>query len=288
MNKSDSIVVTGAYGFIGSRLVHFLNERGHNNIIVSDYLTNGRSFKSLNKAKYISYIHPDDLKDMLSNTIPERTHVFHMGAVSDTTCWDGDLVMQRNVRFSQELITYCVMEEIPITYASSASVYGNRDGPQNLYAYSKFLVDKIVDVMVEHVNLKSTLQGFRFFNVYGAGDDEQYKGDQASPYYKFQKQALETGRIEVFEGSENIFRDFISVDRVCDVMYRMAYTDKSGIFDLGTGTPKSFLQVAQEVAEWCKSAHGVDVEIVTIPFPEKLKGAYQYYTKADMSYLKDI
>jgi ADP-L-glycero-D-manno-heptose 6-epimerase len=269
-----SILVTGAYGFIGSQFVKFLNSKGFENIIVSDYLTNGKQFKNLNGAKFYAYRHPD----VVLKSAYDYDCVFHFGAVSDTTCWDGELVMQRNYNYTLELLRACIRHGTPLSYSSSASVYGNGDGPLNLYAYSKALVDDVVaDTISSTHNIQ--VQGFRYFNVYGLEDEEWHKGDQASPFYKFKQQVLNTGRIELFEGSENFKRDFIHVSDVCRVQFEMAQRSKSGIFDLGTGYQQSFKDVADQVV----SAHGG--EITTIPFPDHLKGHYQVSTRADMSYL---
>lgn len=274
MLPRDMILVTGAYGFIGSQFVKYLNKQGYKNIVVSDYLTNGKQYKNLDGATYYSYAHPD----IALMGVRMYDHVFHFGAISDTTCWDGELVMERNYGYTTALVNECVMHHIPLSYSSSASVYGNGSGPLNLYAYSKKLVDDVVGkILIEYPD--NVVQGFRYFNVYGWDDEEWHKGNQASPYHKFKHQALETGRIEIFEGSENFKRDFIHVLDVCEVQYQMAMRKTPGLFDLGTGYQQSFVDVAEQVA------HRFGGEIVTIPFPEHLKGHYQTNTKADMSYL---
>ena len=265
------ILVTGAYGFIGSKFVKFLNQKGITDIIVSDYLDNGRQFKNLNGAKFESFVHPD----MILSAIKARSfdQVFHFGAISDTTCWDGNLVMTRNYQFTVDLLATCSRNKVPVSYSSSASVYGNGNGPLNLYAYSKHLVDQLVEsARSEYV------QGFRYFNVFSLDDAEWHKGNQASPYYKFKQQALETGRIEIFEGSEEFYRDFVHVDAVCHIQYEMSQRKTPGIFDLGSGTQTSFAKVAEYVASQ------TDAKIVEIPFPQHLKGHYQTSTLANMDY----
>lgn len=275
------IIVTGAYGFIGSNFVKYLNERGHTDILVCDYLTNGRQFSNLNGCKYHSFVTPDALLNRLHGMVENKInapieHIHHFGAVSSTTEWNGELVMPRNTQFTLELIGYAVTLNIPISYSSSASVYGNGDGPLNLYAYSK----KLVDDMVAPLLPDSQVQGFRYFNVYGP--NEAHKGSQASVNHIFTQQALEHGVIKVFEGSENFKRDFVPVETVCEVQYNMSKTNKSGIFDLGTGKQKSFMEIAEEIA----TQHNARIEIV--PFPQHLNGYYQTNTLADMSYLENI
>lgn len=262
------ILVTGAYGFIGSKFVKFLNSLGIVDIDVSDFLTNGKQFINLNNAQFKSFVHPNNID------VKKYTKIFHFGAISNTTCWDGELIMSRNYEFTKNLIDQCSLYDTFLSYSSSASVYGNGSGPLNLYAYSKFLVDKYV----ENSNYK-TVQGFRYFNVYSLDDAEWHKDDQASPYYKFKHQALKTGKVAIFEGSEEFFRDFVNVDYVCKIQWEMSDRSTRGIFDLGSGVSKSFLEVAKEVV----NTHGGIIEVV--PFPDKLKGYYQTNTLADMSYL---
>lgn len=270
------ILVTGAAGFIGSNFVKYLNSIGITDICVSDYLTNGKQFINLQGCKYSSYITPNKVDTGLLKYVRK---VFHFGAISNTTEWNGELVLERNYNYTVELISKCVSLNIPISYSSSASVYGNGSGPLNLYAYSKWLVDQWVESKIA-ANSDIKIQGFRYFNVWGPG--EWHKGNQASPYYQFKQQALETGCIKVFEGSAGYLRDFVHVDTVCKLQWSMAGTPAAGIFDLGTGTQTSFLCVAESIA----AEHGATV--VEIPFPEHLKEHYQWNTIADMKPINNI
>ena len=159
---------------------------------------------------------------------------------------------------------------IPVKYASSASVYGNQVGiinPLNYYALSKVTVDYWVEDNLDKFPL---IQGFRYFNVYG--DGEGHKGNQASPVSKFTKEIKETGKLKLFEGSQDFLRDFVCVDDIVNLV--LDNGKKSGIYDLGTSAPVSF----QFVAECCIKKYGGDIEY--IPFPDHLKGKYQDYTCA--------
>ena len=175
-----------------------------------------------------------------------------------------------NVAFSLFLFEKAIEYQIPIKYASSASVYGNTKGninPLNYYAITKLQMDYFAQ---DNIDKFSHIQGFRYFNVYGEGEED--KGDQASPVSKFEKQIQETGKLKLFEGSDKFLRDFVCVNDVVDVV--LNNTNPSGIYDLGTSKPVSFQHVAECVA---KKYNG---EIEYIPFPDHLKGKYQNYTLA--------
>jgi ADP-L-glycero-D-manno-heptose 6-epimerase len=168
-------------------------------------------------------------------------------------------------------------------WSSSASVYGlgteytetSPVDPRSPYAWSKYLFEHYVEQNPTH----RRCQGFRYFNVYG--DHEAHKGSQASPYHQFSLQAQTTGVIRVFEGSENFLRDFVPVERIIDVQTAFVWRDikESGIWNIGTGTVKSFQAVAQEIAEQ------YNARIETVPFPAHLTHSYQKYTCADLTKL---
>lgn len=271
-----TVLVTGAAGFIGSNFVKFLNSRGITDICVCDYLTNGRQFKNLSGASYNIFVTPDKVDSTL---LKHMDFVFHFGAVSSTTEWNGELVLARNYNYTVELISRCVDLGVPVSYSSSASVYGNGGGPLNLYAYSKWLVDEWVTKQVLG-KVDTVVQGWRYFNVWG--DGEWHKGGQASPQHQFKQQALETGQIKVFEGSSGYLRDFVPVSRVCGVQWALSTVEESGIWDLGTGVQTSFQEVADRIAESHSAA------VIEIPFPEHIREHYQYSTLSDMNAVDSI
>lgn len=211
--------------------------------------------------------------------------VLHIGAISYTTEQDVDKLMAQNYEFSVELFEKCKKERVNLQYSSSASVYGlesdfketSKCQPKNGYAWSKYLFDRYVRMAEPSVNI---VQGFRYFNVYGPNED--HKGKQASPYHQFRKQAKETGVIKLFEGSEDFNRDFVPVETVIDIHKKFLNIPKSGIFNLGTGKTKSFLDVAKEIAA------EYNAEIKYIPMPEILKDSYQKYTCADLTLLNEV
>ena len=196
--------------------------------------------------------------------------VIHQGAISSTVEKDIDKIHHYNVHLTLKLFEKCIKYGIPVKYASSASVYGNLQGvfnPLNYYAISKLQIDYWVQDNIDEFSL---IQGFRYFNVYGDGEGD--KGDQASPVSKFTKQVKETGKLKLFEGSDNFYRDFVCVDDIVHLV--LNNRKRSGIYDLGTSNPVSFQHVAECVA---KKYNG---EIEYVPFPDHLKGKYQDYTRA--------
>jgi|TARA_R100000455_G_C6270143_1_gene125901 ADP-L-glycero-D-manno-heptose 6-epimerase len=196
--------------------------------------------------------------------------VIHQGAISSTVEKDIDKIHYYNVHLTLKLFEKCIKYGIPVKYASSASVYGNLQGvfnPLNYYAISKLQIDYWVQDNIDEFSL---IQGFRYFNVYGDGEGD--KGDQASPVSKFTKQVNETGKLKLFEGSDNFYRDFVCVDDIVHLV--LNNRKRSGIYDLGTSNPVSFQHVAECVA---KKYNG---EIEYVPFPDHLKGKYQDYTRA--------
>lgn len=209
--------------------------------------------------------------------------VIHLGAISSTTETDVDKVMRQNYDFSRWLLLECAYHEVNLQYASSASVYGlnldfSEDAPVNPmspYAWSKYLFDRYVTA---HTWSGIQVQGFRYFNVYGPHED--HKGKQASPQHQFTKQAQETGVIKLFENSHNYRRDFVPVETVVDVHKTFFNVAESGIWNVGTGQPKSFDQVGRQIADQ------YDADITYIPMPPAIKNQYQTYTCADITKLK--
>ena len=205
------------------------------------------------------------------------SRVIHLGAISSTACTDREKLQEQNVDFSIDLLNACAARKIPFQFASSASVYGpnartfREDDPlypETNYALSKFMVEQAIRMR----DWPMPVQVFRYFNVYGPGEHHK---DQPSPFSRFRLQAAATGQIEVYEGSDEIYRDFVPVERVVEVHKRFFDLDVSGVYNLGTGKAQSFMDVARTVAL------ETNAEIVTVPMPE-ISG-YQRYTQADMT-----
>jgi ADP-L-glycero-D-manno-heptose 6-epimerase len=288
-------IVTGGAGFIGSNLVMGLNARGETDILVVDDLTDGRKALNLAQADIADYRDKlDFLAQITGNRLPCSgiRAVFHQGACSSTTEWNGKKMMDDNYHFSQTLFHWCQAQGIPFIYASSASVYGMGpvfreerafERPLNVYAYSKFLLDTYIRQQAD--TQRAPVVGLRYFNVYGPR--EQHKDSMASVAWHFYKQLQETGRLRLFEGSDGYGpgeqrRDFIHVDDVvAGNLWFLDHPEVSGVYNLGTGKAQSFNDVAHAVLRWYGQG-----QIDYIPFPDPLKGRYQSFTEADMSALR--
>ncbi|RJX72387.1 ADP-glyceromanno-heptose 6-epimerase [Vibrio sinensis] len=288
------IIVTGGAGMIGSNIIKALNEKGIRDILVVDNLKNGRKFKNLVDLDIADYMDRDDFltQIMAGDDFGPIDAVFHEGACSATTEWDGKYVMLNNYEYSKELLHYCLEREIPFLYASSAATYGETDifiekpeyeGALNVYGYSKQLFDNYVRCLEqdakEHNETLSQITGFRYFNVYGPR--EQHKGSMASVAFHLNNQMNAGENPKLFAGSATFQRDFVYVGDVATVNLWFMESGVSGIFNLGTGNAESFEEVAKAVIKY----HGKG-EVETIPFPEHLKGAYQEFTQADLTKLR--
>lgn len=290
------IIVTGGAGFIGSNIVKMLNNRGKKDILVVDDLTDGTKFVNLADCDFVDYQDKDDfILDIINGEFDEDDIecVFHQGACSDTTEWNGKYMMDNNFEYSKQLLHYCLECQIPFLYASSASVYGKGtvfkeerqfEKPLNMYGFSKFQFDQYVRDIFPYA--KSQIVGFRYFNVYGPR--EQHKGKMASVAFHHNTQIKDTGVVKLFDAYEGYAageqkRDFVYVEDVANVnLWFMDHPDRSGIFNLGTGRSQAFNDIAKSVIAW----HGKG-KLEYIPFPENLKGRYQSFTQADISKLRE-
>ena len=224
------IIVTGGAGFIGSNLVKGLNLRGNDEILVVDNLSNGQKYKNLVDCQIADYIDKQDFINLLQQggfkAKPIKA-VFHQGACSSTTDWDGRYMMQNNYEYSKTLLHYCQEQQIPFIYASSAAVYGADptfkeqlafESPLNVYGYSKFQFDQYVRRLLP--SLTTQVVGLRYFNVYGPR--ETHKGSMASVAFHLNNQIKEGNSLRLFEGSDGHGngeqrRDFIYVGDVVNV-----------------------------------------------------------------------
>jgi ADP-L-glycero-D-manno-heptose 6-epimerase len=260
------IVITGAAGFIGSVILGYLNSLGYEDIILVDDFKNTDQFKNLLGKKY-KFIAADI--DELAE-IPFEA-VIHFGANSSTLETDWSSVYKTNVLSTRAWATLARKHKAKMIFASSAAVYGNGQGPLNLYGFSKLASEQELSDAV----------CLRLFNVYGP--NEYHKGRMASTLFHWYNQLLASNEIRIFENSDQYFRDFVWVEDVARVVGFFLKTYRPGIYDLGSGHNTSFNTVADQLI----SNLTIGKKIV-IPMPEDLKNQYQTNTCADLTSLTDI
>ena len=295
------ILVTGGAGFIGSCIVAALNEAGRNDIAVNDFVGSEGKWRNLAKARMADFVPPSDLMAWLDGR--KLDAVIHMGAISDTTARDADLVIENNFRTSLRLLDWCTAAKVPFIYASSAATYGNGEAgfnddwtpqalqelkPLNLYGWSKHLFDlALVDRFMKKEKLPPQWAGLKFFNVFGP--NEYHKGEMMSLVAKRFEDARAGRTVRLFkshrpgiaDGDQR--RDFIYVDdAVAVVRWLMEMPNVSGIFNVGTGQARSFRDL---IASLFRSL-GREPAIEYIDMPESIRGQYQYFTEAKVDNLR--
>jgi ADP-L-glycero-D-manno-heptose 6-epimerase len=282
------IIVTGGAGFVGSNLIRRLNSSGYSDIYVVDNFINGKSYSNLLDCKYLEIFNSDEfLINLINNKFKKKIDaIFHQGAITDTMCWDGDIMMKNNYYFSKKLLDYCEEANIRIIYASSASVYGQSTNfddnsvnykPLNLYAFSKLEIDKyFLNKLNNNSNFSAV--GLRYFNVYGPYENE--KKNMASVIFQFYNQGLESKKIKLFGKSHEYsngdqIRDFIYIDDVIDVnLWFFENPNLKGIYNCGSGYMRTF----NDVANIIKNSLDKNIKLEYIDFPLHLYESYQPFT----------
>ncbi|GDX49047.1 ADP-L-glycero-D-manno-heptose-6-epimerase [Bacteroidota bacterium] len=293
------IIITGAAGFIGSCLLSYFNERDIRDIILVDDFTSASKNKNLSDKKFLNFIDRNEFIDWFDLQYDSVDVIFHIGARTDTTEFDIEIFNKLNLHYSQALWERCSRYGIPFIYASSAATYGNGSlgysdqhthipelKPLNPYGQSKQDFDVWA---LQQKNRPPYWYGLKFFNVYGP--NEYHKGRMASVVFHAFNQIKEKGRVSLFRSHRTDYedgkqlRDFIYVKDVINVLdWLYATKPDSGIYNLGTGTARTFLDLVQAVF----SATAVNPLIDWVDIPVDIRDTYQYFTEADMSKLRSV
>ncbi|MET4069994.1 ADP-L-glycero-D-manno-heptose 6-epimerase [Bradyrhizobium sp. S3.2.6] len=294
------LLVTGGAGFIGSNVVAALNDAGCSDVVVCDLLGSDGKWRNLAKRQLVDIVPPAELPDWLRDR--KLDAVIHLGAISETTATDGDLVIETNFRFSMRLLDWCTANAVPLIYASSAATYGDgAEGfdddaslpalkklrPMNLYGWSKQLFDlAVAERVARGERLPPQWSGLKFFNVFGP--NEYHKGTMMSVLARrFDDvkagrvvQLFKSHRDGIADGDQR--RDFIYVDDVVRViLWLLATPSVSGLFNVGTGKARSF----RELMLAAYAALGTRPNIDYVDMPEQIRGSYQYFTESKVDRL---
>ncbi|MFC1744218.1 ADP-glyceromanno-heptose 6-epimerase [Candidatus Riflebacteria bacterium] len=296
------IIVTGGAGFIGSAIIWKLNQWGQKNILIVDRLRKTEKWKNLVNLAYQDYLEVEEFLSLLQSDRFATIYgplqaIFHMGACSSTTELDAGYLVNNNFEFSKIMARLALKENCRLIYASSAATYGDGEQgydddpdkihllkPLNMYGYSKQMFDQWILTHGKDLNYV----GIKFFNAYGP--NEYHKGDMRSLIHKAVPQIQKSGKIRLFKSHKEGFadgqqlRDFIYIKDVVDVCRFLLKSDYQGILNLGTGKPRSFVDLANSVFGSMEK----EINIEFFPMPEGLREKYQYYTCANIAKLKGI
>jgi ADP-L-glycero-D-manno-heptose 6-epimerase len=307
--QSGTIIISGAYGFIGSYLVSHLNQKGFSNLILVDAFDDDKKELNLLHKKYIVRVERENLFEWLQKEKPKVDFIFHLGARTDTTEFDYAIHQKLNVEYSQQIWNWCSKNNVPLVYASSAATYGDGEQgyndnhyvietlqPLNAYGVSKNEFDKWAVHEAETKNNRPPFwAGLKFFNVYGP--NEYHKGRMASVIFHSYNQILQTGKVKLFKSHKQGFadgqqlRDFVYVKDVAEVChwFMQEYQHppvsimhaENGLYNLGTGKARSFVDLVNAVFAGLQLTPNIEF----IDMPEDIRDKYQYFTEANMSKL---
>jgi len=312
MDRNSVILVTGAAGFIGSCLVGYLNRKGFHNIIIVDQFDDESKKHNYEDKKIIARVERDELFGWLKDHPMKIDFLFHLGARTDTTEFDYDVLEKLNVEYSQKIWNYCVEKNLPLVYASSAATYGDGESgykddhelpytlnPLNPYGRSKNEFDKWALERSRESDPDSYRDGSRksapphwyglkFFNVYGP--NEYHKGRMASVIFHSFNQIISAGKVKLFKSHKPDFkdgeqlRDFVYVKDVVDICFwLMDNKPASGLYNLGTGKARTFKDLVTAIFKSLEKEPVIEF----IDTPVDIRDKYQYFTEADMTKIRN-
>jgi ADP-L-glycero-D-manno-heptose 6-epimerase len=296
------VLVTGGAGFIGSALVWALNRRGCERIMICDRLGTDERWRNLTPLRFADYVGADDLLPQLqSGALGKFDLVLHLGACSSTTETDTGFLIRNNYAFTRDLATWSLGQKMRgrktrFVYASSAATYGdgsagmddddrqlNQLRPLNMYGYSKHLFD----LHARQAGFLNQIVGLKYFNVFGP--NEAHKGDMRSLVHKSFKQVQTEGLIRLFKSYRPEFRDgeqkrdFLYVkDAVAMTLHLAANPKANGLFNIGSGKARTWLDLARSVFSALKRKPKIEF----VAMPEAIRDKYQYFTEANLSRLR--
>jgi len=294
------ILVTGGAGFIGSAVVWALNERGHRDIVISDFLGADEKWRNLVPLRFRDYVDAGEFRRRIgahADAFGKFSAVFHLGACSATSEMNAAYLADNNTAVTKELAGWALAAGARFIYASSAATYGDgaqgmsdRDDdlgrlrPLNPYGYSK----QLFDVFAQREGWLPRIVGLKYFNVFGPNED--HKGDMRSLVHKAYQQILATGQVKLFKSHRPDFRDgeqqrdFLYVKDAVEMTLHFAEgaAQAGGLYNLGSGEANTWLTLTQAIF----AALGRPPQIEFIEMPEIMRGKYQYFTQADITKLR--
>ncbi len=296
--NNKTILITGGAGFIGSNLAFYFQEHfPQAKVVIFDIFRSEATFSNGNLQSFGHYKNLIGFKgDMICGNLTSNEdlalldaynfdYIFHEAAISDTRVYDQEIIMQTNVNSFYHILKKAKKDDTTLIYASSAATYGSlpspqtvgKESPENPYGFSKYAMDQIAYRYMDE-NPQMTIVGLKYFNVYGAR--EFFKDKTASTVIQFGHQILSGKAPRLFEGSDQIVRDFVYIKDVIQANIKACSAKKSGVYNVGTGKPRSF----QDIADILQKELGTDYG--TEYFPNPFTG-YQMHTQAEVATSKE-